>query len=966
VYEEKKCYLFAEIKDKVLIMGHKQGFPMVAVAAIFLFLSCSREQKPSAALPAVSDSSRSARNDSSFAMAAIYEARGNFCFGQSDFDSAIVYFEKELAIRENATGAREHDKIADAHIRIGMAYATKGFHDQALQSLQNALAVRKEIDSALAKWESGDLFFYFGNLHLYRGEYDLAWEYYTKTLAIWKAIKGDSLQDWGVANLYHNMGLIHQYKGEPALALDFYQKSLAMCRALFGERHFTVAMRYQSIGNAYLNMARYDEARAWHQKCLALRLSLEGKKSLGVAECHGNLGAIHLQKGEYDLALPFYQKALAIFHDLLGPRHPHLAVCHNVIGEIYFQKGDYGRALASFQRALQANVRGFVESDPQRNPVPANVLSVEIFLQTLYHKNQVFLARAAKDSRPLADLHAALATSQLALQLIDQIRRGYKAEAAKLFLAEKSTEMYEQAIQIARALFRATADPRYAEQAWQFAEKSRAGILLEALAEADAKKFAGIPDSLLEKERRLRAELAFQEKRVLEEEAKGSAADSVKILAWQAGLFDLKRAYENLLAHFETSHPDYFNLKYQNKIANATEIREQLLDERPDFPLNDQTRKVGALVEYFVGRDSLFIFALSPDRLEITCVPKDSAMERQVTELRAAIVEQNYEQYLHAGHQLYQTLLEPLADKLDAEHLIIVPDGLLSQIPFEALLTDTVGASGIKDYGALPFLLKTHAVSYAYSATLLLEMQRRRQMRAENDYLAYAPVFPGGLAGNSRGAEFISAHRQLDSTRAIRADYLPASKEEVLGIRSLFRKRMGFFDRWLSGKAQVFIERKASEGSLKSQPLARYRYLHFATHGFVNESKPKLSGLMLAPIDSPKEDNILYLGEIYNLNLNADLVVLSACETGLGKMAKGEGLISLGRGFLYAGAANLLVSLWQVNDASTANLMIDFYRNMLEGKSKAAALREAKLHLIERQIKYAKPYYWAPFVLMGK
>jgi CHAT domain-containing protein len=162
------------------------------------------------------------------------------------------------------------------------------------------------------------------------------------------------------------------------------------------------------------------------------------------------------------------------------------------------------------------------------------------------------------------------------------------------------------------------------------------------------------------------------------------------------------------------------------------------------------------------------------------------------------------------------------------------------------------------------------------------------------------------------------------------------------------------------------LERRASEASLKSSRLDDYRYVHFATHGLVNEPKPKLSGLMLAPVDSPQEDDILYLGEIYNLSLNADLVVLSACETGVGKLVKGEGLIGLTRGFLYAGAANLLVSLWQVNDASTANLMIDFYQNLLAGKSKAAALREAKLRLLEQQTKYAKPYHWAPFVLIGK
>jgi len=961
-------------------MNHKKELHVVAVAAIFLFLSCSREQKPSAVLPVVSDSSRILpQRDSSFAPpCGVYEARGNFCFGRSDFDSAIVYFQKELAIRQNTAGAPAHDKIADAHIRIGMMYAGKGHYDQAMQSLQQALALRKAVDHELKTSETGNLYFYFGNLHIYRGEYDLALEYYSKTMAIWKTLQGDSLTGWAAANLYHNLGLVHQNKGDYPQALRFFEKSLTMCLEEFGERHDVVAIRYQGLGNAYLEMGDYVKALEFHQKSLDINLSLHGERNHNVSYSYGNLGIVYARKGDYGKALPYYQKALAIMKAVLGQHHPDIAECCNLIGDLHLQKGGYQQALAMFQQALQANVIGFTDRAICNNPSLQQVLSEEKLLESLQKKAKALTRRAAVSSRPFEDLQAALSTSQLAVELIDRTRRGYKAEAAKLFLAERTTETYEQAIQIARALYRAAGDPQYQEHAWQFAEKSRAGMLLDALAEAEAKKFAGIPDSLLEKERRLRAGLAFQEKRVLEEDVKGSAADSAKILAWQAELFDLKRAYENLLAHFEASHPDYFNLKYQNKIASATEIREQLLDERT------------ALVEYFVGRDSLYIFALANDRLDLKSAPRDSLLEQRVTELRSAIVEQNYGRYARAAYALHQILLGPIERALDRENLIIIPDGALCFVPFEALLTDTAGVHApIKDYRALPFLLKKHAIRYGYSATLLLETTRRQRSPLARDYLAFAPLFAGGVASDSSfpdqlsikesrsSAEFVAAQHMTDTTRVIAAGFLPATKEEVRGVQNLFRERAGFFARWFGNDAQVRLEQQASEAYLKSTRLADFRYVHFATHGFVNESKPKLSGLLLAPeraasapfeppVASQKEDGILYLGEIYNLNLNADLVVLSACETGLGKMAKGEGLIGLARGFLYAGAANLLVSLWQVNDASTANLMIDFYRNRLEGKSKAAALREAKLRMIERHAKYAKPYHWAPFVLIGK
>lgn len=194
---------------------------------------------------------------------------------------------------------------------------------------------------------------------------------------------------------------------------------------------------------------------------------------------------------------------------------------------------------------------------------------------------------------------------------------------------------------------------------------------------------------------------------------------------------------------------------------------------------------------------------------------------------------------------------------------------------------------------------------------------------------------------------------------------MPASRIEVTGILEVFESSYGFFDRMFNKKAEVYLEEKATEGNFRSAGLRDYLYLHLATHGFVNEANSGLSGLILAQDSTSSDDGILHLGEIYNLEMNADLVVLSACETGLGQIARGEGIIGLTRGFLYAGAQNLLVSLWQVNDQTTADLMVDFYDRMLAGSSKAGALREAKLALIKRHPEDAKPYYWSPFVLIG-
>ena len=169
----------------------------------------------------------------------------------------------------------------------------------------------------------------------------------------------------------------------------------------------------------------------------------------------------------------------------------------------------------------------------------------------------------------------------------------------------------------------------------------------------------------------------------------------------------------------------------------------------------------------------------------------------------------------------------------------------------------------------------------------------------------------------------------------------------------------------LAARSRVYLGREATEGGLKAAGLERYRYVHLATHGVVDEDHPGLSRLLLEPDNGAGEDGVLHLGEIYGLRLNADLVVLSACDTGLGRLVRGEGIIGLTRGFLYAGAASLLVSLWPVSDDAAASLVPDFYRELLAGRSKARALREAKLRTMGRNPEFAKPFYWSSLVLVG-
>jgi CHAT domain-containing protein len=668
-----------------------------------------------------------------------------------------------------------------------------------------------------------------------------------------------------------------------------------------------------------------------------------------------NIGVVYRDMKKYSKALEFYAEALKNLQTTHGQRHLEIADNYLKIADVYYEMGKLDQALLNYQLALISNTPDFTNTDPYSQPTSNDCFSNNTFLESLKQKALTFVERFSKPSEGIDDAEAALKHFLRASDFVDHVRQNYKAEGSKLLLGQSANQFYNVAITTTLELCRQVKENRYKKAVFHFFEKSKTGILLEALSESQAKHFAGIPDSLLEKERQLRIDLAFYDKSLTEEKLKGENGDSAKIVLWQDKVFNLKQQYVSLLERLEKEFPDYYNLKYQTNTASVQQVQEQILDENT------------ALVEYFTGEDSIFVFTITKNDFDVNATARDSLFERRIEQLRDGIIKKDYAQYIKAAHLLYQTLLEPIKNKLNARNLIIVPDGAINAVPFEALLAQAVDAEN-KEYSRLPYLANDHAISFAYSATLLLETLKRHRTQNKRDYLAYAPVFPAGLPVDSRGADFVNRNLAVDSVRTAGRvfGYLSASKQEVTGVMEQFKSRHGFFDRWFGNKAKVYLEREAKEENLKSTTLRDYRYVHFATHGLLNEKSPKLSGLVLAQDTTSSEDGILYLGEIYNLDLNADLLTLSACETGLGQIAKGEGIIGLTRGFLYAGAANLLVSLWQVNDQTTADLMVDFYGNMLNGQIKAEALRQAKLKLIQSHPEYAKPYYWAPFILIGK
>jgi CHAT domain-containing protein len=453
--------------------------------------------------------------------------------------------------------------------------------------------------------------------------------------------------------------------------------------------------------------------------------------------------------------------------------------------------------------------------------------------------------------------------------------------------------------------------------------------LLDLLAEGRIDVSQGLPADLRRREDELSDEAAR-----LQEELRSQNLMSERSEELRARLSNLDDLRQQLDWDIRKSNPRYAQVRYPIPLKLG-EIQQRHLGES------------AALLEYELGPERSFLFVVTRESMTSYVLPAGPEIADRVRQMRAALEKEDRfkrRKLLETAHQLYKDLIAPARNVLDGKSdLLIAPDGALYYLPFETLLTEEAGERTYKD---LPYLLRRHSIAYIPSASVLAGLREPRTEPApdgESFLVAFAPfATEGGQTG------------EANTTRLSFAP-LPASGKEVSNLLALYPEG-----------ALTFVAGEAGEAKLKgSKAVLAAQRLHFATHAELDESHPELSALVLSRDGDGKEDGLLRVYEIFNLKLSADLAVLSACKTALGKEVTGEGLIGLTRAFFYAGVPSLVVSLWNVTDGPTPDLMLDFYKNLDQLQDKAKALRKAKLALIERNL-YAHPAYWAPFILFGE
>ncbi len=907
---------------------------------------------------------------------------------RGELDVAKKHYEIRLAL-EDELSRIDSLGVARTYNNLGSVYSGLGNLEASMSNYEHALAIRLDVLPPVHADIAATLH-NLGNLYVSLRDFRKALTHFQKAIDIRVLLFGNRHVD--IAGGYYSMARVYRTLEENDLAVEYFDQAYASLDHEQYVRHPLLQLILSQKSSALMKLGQFELAEAsLHEagKLVRDQYGLDHRHmiTVGIAQ-----GILNEERGQLVRADSIFAHTYGLSHQIYGPRHTQtagvllnqasikkkrgryaeaerlfergidilkiedrerrlIAQAYNDSGELAQLYGDGVEvALQRYQQALISNVKGFAEENWLINPDPGmlDVYSEDRLFDTLVLKAGALNTLYDRD-RKERYLLAAFDTYRQAGELVHVYLHELSTEASKLAWVGRTHSLYEPAIATALRLYRSTGDVAYREAAFAFAEQSRGRVLASSITAARARQYASLPDSLLEREENIRLRLTYYT-RSLKEVEQTSAADSARVALWKGKVFALKREYDALIARFESSYPAYYILKHQSSTTSLTEVQATLHGTED------------TLVEYFVGADSLYAFAVTAASVDIAVTAIDSSMAGEVEALRTAIVGHDAARFAESAHGLYRQLVAPVASSIRGTHVTIVPDAFLSQIPFETLLT-APAASAAPAYVDWPYLLESHSISYAYSSTLFAD-RRSDRPAAARDFVAYAPVFVDGLAAGTRGAALV-AENGFPPGEALNRGFLPATFDEVKSIEKLFAASRGWFASLFGGKTRLFLEEQATEASIR-EALRDYRFVHLATHAFVNENDPLLSGIVLLDDTTGGHDGVLELAEIYNLDLNAELVTLSACQTGLGRQIRGEGLLGLTRGFLFAGARNVLVSLWNVQDQATARLMTDFYGGVLAGLPKGQALRDAKRKLMASSDHLADPFFWSPFVLNGR
>lgn len=851
-----------------------------------------------------------------------------------DSQKALEYYAQALPL---IRAANDRSQEAITLNTTGLAYDNLGKLREAINYYDQALVILRALGD---RQNEGTTLTSLGYTYFKLGEIPTALGFFNQALSLRRQIKDRR----GEASDLNNLGVVYLRLGEPQKALEFHQQALPLRRET-GDRNGEVSTLH-NIGVAYESLGELEEALKYLEQALSLARSISDKRD--EATTLQELGVVYQSLAQLQKSLDYYNQSLQIRRASGDKWAEAITLAH--IGDNYLASKKFDEALTYLTQALSLQ-----QGLGDRGYEPVTLLS---------------LARVeeARGNRTIARTHI-----ESALKIIEGTRAEFFSQELRTSYLAANEDSYQFYINLLMRMHHDSPTDSNDITALSVSERARARGLLDILSETLAGIRQGVDDSLLERERSAQQNLSLQSERLSRLLSRHHTPEQE-----QSTKKEVEAAFEEYQqteAQIRLKNPRYATLT-QPEPLSPTEIEKLLSDN-------------SVLLEYSLGDEKSFLWAVTNISIKSFELPARAEIEKAAKhfyKLITANENRDIRSQVEAASALSQLILAPVASQLGQKRLIIVSDGALQYVPFAALPNPKVGTMqtidkvvngpGVNKYEPL---IGQHEIVQLPSASVLALLRRERTARtsAEDTVAVFAdPVFQssdprvrpnktGGLGPGNESSGSIQVSN-LDSELKRSAwesglqdlQRLPFSRREADFITNLAS----------AGQSLRAVDFDASRATATSDNLTKYRIVHFATHGLLNNIHPELSGIVLSLVDreGKPQNGFLRLHEIYNLKLSADLVVLSGCQTALGKQVKGEGLIGLTRGFMYAGASQVIVSLWEVNDEATAELMKNFYEALLKKKlPPAAALRTAQLAM-QKSRWWKAPYYWAGFELQGE
>lgn len=909
--------------------------------------------------------------------------------------SSVSFTSRPLPPIKKPQKDKEQTGGADAERVAGRSALRQGEAGKALIHLNNALNLYAQGGAKSGEAATHDLL---GELYEQQGGFNVALEHFQSAYRIYTTPPGKP-GDYNANLMLAKIGNMHYRQGDLVAARGAYMQMNVKKPDISAFSKTQIAAKTASIAVDLFGKGKNIQKTAKAADALLTTKQMFDfyRQTIIYAGYETGLGRVDYRGGQFESAKKHFANALsATTSDLpllknLGQLRRFRIAARTSLGDVAFAQGNFTEAVKLYDDAA-----GEAEKEKR----------LDLMWPAQRGLGRSHWAQAAKenDAKKREQLRAeALQAYRAALKNIEELRAGsVRADEARTAFLATTKDVFDEASNALAEMALMSALPdagrplegkalAYAAEAFQFVEQGRARSLLDLLGEAGTSIREGVPPELFERKQENLDRQAELARELLGVSLGSQPAKSIEALEKEAD--ELQDKYATIENDIRNKSQQRYKALTSTQPLTLAQVRQEVLDEKT------------ALLEYSLGPEASYLWVVTREVVRLFKLPKRAELEAQTDELRRQMLPPEIRQsiprltpedvprsikvrrrdalpsasaFAAASHKLYQSILEPAIAIVGTRRLLIVPDGALSFVPFEALVTAPDGTN----YAALPYLAKTNETIYAPSASVVAAVRGQVSGNAATSppaiLLIADPIFDTDderVKNLPAGASVTSAARGLGLSSAV-ADVaeeatnsgIPAGfrLSRILGTREE-AEQIGQTAESAGLKAVRWLDLEASEANVEERDLKPYRVLHFATHGLLNAKRPQFTGVVLSLVgNKDRSDGFLRTNEVFNLRLASPLVVLSACETGLGKESRGEGVMGLTRAFMYAGAPVVGVSLWSVNDKATADLMADFYKNLLtkDGAKPAAALLAARQNMIANT-KYSAPFYWAPFVLVG-